>query len=159
MTRQCGPCAECCYVLGVHELGKASFARCQHETRSPAGACGIYRTRPASCTEFECLWLQGQLDRKDRPDRLGIVFATADMEVRQVVVAFVRKPGADRRGRGLEVLNLIAQQVPVCLQRHDGTRAIMAGESFASILPRIQREFDTRAEVGQDGKLRRLPLV
>jgi hypothetical protein len=160
LNRECGPCTECCYVLGVHELNKRNFTHCQHERRSSAGGCGIYKDRPLSCREFKCLWLQGQGGRKDRPDRVGIVFATADMEVRQVVIAFVRKPGADKAGRGFEIMHTLAQQVPVCILRWDGTRGIMAGEQFSNVLPQIQREFnDRRATVGEDGRLRRLPLV
>jgi len=155
--RTCGPCSECCYVLGVHELGKRDFAHCTHEKRG----CGIYGTRPESCRSFQCVWLQGQLDRKDRPDRIGIVFATADMSVhqQQVVIAYVRKPGADKTGRGAELLNILAQQVPVAIIRWDGTRSIMAGEQFKHLLAGIRSELNTEAVIDKDGKLRKLPMV
>jgi hypothetical protein len=37
------------------------------------GGCGIYATRPRICRAYRCLWLQGQLEPEDRPDRLGAV--------------------------------------------------------------------------------------
>lgn len=158
MTRNCGPCTECCYVLGVHELGKRDFTHCQHEKRS-SGGCGIYKTRPPSCAEFQCLWLGEHFDRKDRPDRVGIVFATGEMKIGQVVFAYVRKPGADKSGRGKELLDTITQRIPVCIVRWDGTRTIMLTEPFAHLLADIQRELGTQATVGEDGRLRRLPVV
>lgn len=157
--RTCGPCSECCYVLGVHEVDKRDWAHCKHERRSSAGVCGIYKSRPESCATFQCVWLAGQLEKKDRPDRLGIVFATADMDVRQIVIAYVRKPGADKTGRGAELLEIIAQQVPVAIVRWDGTRSIMAGEQFAELIAPIKAELNAQAVIDGDGKLRRLPLV
>src|SRR6185369_706015 len=104
MSRECGPCSECCTTLGVHELEKREFTHCPHEKRG----CSMYSSRPESCRTFECVWLRGQLERKDRPDRIGIVFSAAEMADRQVVLAHVRKPGADKTGRGQELIGLLA---------------------------------------------------
>jgi hypothetical protein len=159
VTRECGPCSECCYVLGVHEVGKPDFTHCKHESASKHGCCSIYKTRPESCRTFKCLWLEGHLDRKDRPDRVGIVFATAEMPGRQVVIAYVRKPGADKSGHGKELLERLTQACPVCIVRHDGTRSVMVTEDLAHLLPMLQTEINAEAVVEPDGTLRRLPLV
>lgn len=157
--RECGPCAECCYALGVHELNKVLFSRCRHEKHSPAGCCGVYKTRPTSCAEFSCLWLGGQFGRKERPDRVGIVFATAEMAFGQVVFAYVRKPGADTREPGSVMLRQLAQQLPVCILRWDGTRAAMFPEHLKHLSEQIRVEMNAQAVVDDDGRLRRLPLV
>ncbi len=39
-------------------------------------ACGIYETRPQSCRQFECLWLQGFGSESERPDRSRVMIAT-----------------------------------------------------------------------------------
>lgn len=159
-TRSCGPCSECCTVLGVHELSKAPFVRCRHVEASKGGCCGIHRNRPVSCSEFSCLWLGGHFDRKDRPDRTGIVLATGEMQWGQVVFAYVRKPGADASGRGAELLRTLAERVPVCVTRWNGKRSVLVPEELRGALPRIIREFtETQAIVGDDGRVHRLPLL
>lgn len=155
MSRECGPCTECCSTLGVHELDKPEFTRCSHEG-SPG--CKIYRSRPESCRDYNCVWIQGQLEHQDRPDRLGIVFSTAEMVDRQIVLAHVRKPGADKTGRGQELISLLAQVLPVCILRANGTRSVALPEDLAHALPRIMQDLNAQAVV-EDGKLRRLPLV
>jgi hypothetical protein len=158
-ARECGPCSECCFSIGVHELDKRMFARCKHEKISKRGACSIYKTRPESCKTFSCLWLGGHFDRKDRPDRTGIVFATADMPGCQIVIAYVRRRDADKTGRGLELLERLAQVIPVYIKRSDGTKSFMVTEPFAHLLPLLQREVTAQAIVEPDGTLRRLPIV
>lgn len=71
MTRRCGPCTACCTALSVKELPKAAGVRCQHE----CGKCGIYETRPEACRSFECYWLQGMLQKNERPDLCGVILS------------------------------------------------------------------------------------
>lgn len=157
--RECGPCSECCYALGVHELPKLDFAHCKHEKSSKKGGCAIYGTRPTSCREFRCLWLAGSFDRKDRPDRIGIVFGTAHMQGTEVVMAWVRKPGADKVGRGQELINMLARQgIPVCISRWDKTKSILVPESMTPLIPMLRRELNAEAVI-ENGALRRLPVV
>jgi hypothetical protein len=68
----CGPCAACCDVLGVRELGKPYYARCPHVR----GGCTIYETRPQMCRTFHCCWMLGMLGAQTqrRPDQLGLMF-------------------------------------------------------------------------------------
>lgn len=60
--------------MGVPDLEPAKKepgVRCQHVC---SRGCRIYEARPSSCSEFECVWLQGALPRFMRPDKIGIVF-------------------------------------------------------------------------------------
>jgi len=70
--RACGECSACCTVLRVDALQKLGGTPCRHLRRDGPG-CAIHPRRPGICRAYRCLWLQGGLDREDRPDRLGAV--------------------------------------------------------------------------------------
>lgn len=141
--RTCGQCTACCTVLGIRELEKPAFQCCPNLAGAGKG-CGIYGGRPTSCRVYRCEWLDGArarapgqrkspaaiaglTARRDRPDRLGVIFdsfpparevleraAAGDEQAReQVRAAFVTvrvrevRPGALhqlRVRRGLEQL-------------------------------------------------------
>src|SRR5688572_864498 len=69
--RDCGECTACCDVIGVSELGKPYYARCQHL----AGNCSIYHARPDTCRKYRCAWHRGFLGEslERRPDRCGLL--------------------------------------------------------------------------------------
>ena len=50
--------------------------------------CSIYEARPTSCRTFTCAWLQGMFADKDRPDRMGVMFAAQDTSVGHTLVVF-----------------------------------------------------------------------
>jgi Fe-S-cluster containining protein len=50
---------------------------CEHAMPS-CGGCAIYDQRPSECREFNCLWIQGVMEDKHRPDKIGIVFTLWD---------------------------------------------------------------------------------
>jgi len=77
----CGPCTLCCKLLAVPAIDKPKDQWCSHA--KPKAGCGVYETRPESCREFNCLWLQGLGGGALalRPDRLhGVMTATTDGE-------------------------------------------------------------------------------
>ena|SRR5687768_17173147 len=70
--RKCGECTACCTIMGVPELEKPVYRACEHLCSK---GCGIYNQRPTSCTQFECLWLQGHIGgEQHRPDKLGLMW-------------------------------------------------------------------------------------
>ena len=78
MSNACGTCRACCRALGVEELDKPEWRMCQH---AKGGGCTIYPTRPTSCREYACVWLQSQegpvpLPGFLRPDRCGVILDT-----------------------------------------------------------------------------------
>ncbi len=160
MKRECGSCAACCYALGVHEVGKPTFVPCPNVVEGKAGRCGVYRARPKSCSEFSCLWLQGQLGEEHRPDRCGIVFATADLEEDfQILLAWVSREGADETPEGRSLLASIGLQVPVCVNYPGGSQRLVIDPEKQHLVPRIRRGLNVRAVVDENGELRRLPVV
>ena len=81
MTNNCGSCTMCCKLLGVKELTKPMNSWCTH--CAVGHGCKIYDTRPRSCQEFECLYLQHK--NKDpltpvvlRPDKSKVVIWELD---------------------------------------------------------------------------------
>lgn len=70
LPRSCGSCSACCFALGVRQIDKPVFTRCSHAC---AAGCAIYETRPDPCRVYRCAWLDGFGERRDRPDRLGVI--------------------------------------------------------------------------------------
>lgn len=76
MTHACGTCTLCCELVSVSEIGKPSFARCQHQRDifSATPGCAIYAQRPYSCRAWSCLWLKdASWPDELKPDRCGFV--------------------------------------------------------------------------------------
>ena len=71
--RQCGSCSLCCKVLSVNELDKPVNKWCSHAKKG--GGCTIYGDHPQECKVFNCLWLQGALTKKERPDKIHAVLS------------------------------------------------------------------------------------
>jgi hypothetical protein len=67
----CGECRACCTALGVQELSRGNYERCEHICEA---GCAIYAERPDSCRIFSCWWKLGEMgDERRRPDRLGVI--------------------------------------------------------------------------------------
>ncbi len=160
MTRSCGSCSECCSALGVHELNKEMFVPCRYQIQSEQGGCGVYDKRPTSCREFSCVWLDGNFEEQHRPDRIGFVLATADLyEDLVILIAYPSRPDALQTEESKTLLNLVAQQIPICIFHPNGRRQMLIAEDQRHLLPRIQLGLEARAVVDENGELRRLPLV
>jgi hypothetical protein len=46
-------------------------AWCAHWKRE--SGCDIYESRPGACRSFQCSWIKGRGEEKDRPDRTKVV--------------------------------------------------------------------------------------
>lgn len=98
--RRCGACTECCRTLAIPTLGKPADKLCEH-ARS-CGGCGIYDARPSECRTFQCQWLMSPeiFRRRDRPDRLGVMFDLVEHErYGRCVMVHETRPGALLDGR------------------------------------------------------------
>ena len=96
--RPCGDCKACCTVIGVVELNKDNYQRCQHVCDS---GCKIYEAKPPSCAEYYCWYTAGLV--KERPDRLGLIVDYQMVPLPgSIRVWEVRKGASDtRKGRHL----------------------------------------------------------
>ena len=71
--KKCGTCTMCCRIMGVADMEpepKPAHVWCKH--CEIGKGCKIYESRPPSCREFNCMWLQDERDIFDdsqRPDK------------------------------------------------------------------------------------------
>ena len=109
--RECGECTACCTALAVHELQKPNNEPCCHL----GAGCSIYPLRPDSCREWSCLWLQGGLTKRCRPDRLGLVLSLDGSGCYPLVTAYETSEGAAKTARAQYVLELLADSCNMVL--------------------------------------------
>lgn len=110
--RPCGECSACCTALGVHEIGKGEYVRCDHICE---GGCAVYDTRPQSCRTYQCLWSTMPPDRMSdefRPDRLGIIVEITENKIGKAIVAREVIAGTmdDREGPAFQLVWLLAER-------------------------------------------------
>lgn len=68
--RVCGGCTACCTTHAIFELEKPMNTDCKYCAER---SCAIYPSRPKSCQDFNCQWIEGWGENHDRPDRSGVV--------------------------------------------------------------------------------------
>lgn len=92
---RCGECNACCKVFHIPALEKPAGKWCQH--CDVGKSCRIYEDRPQACSDFECIWLQSQVQPGQewgpelRPDKCKVVFAGT---TNSKVIAGVTLPGS-----------------------------------------------------------------
>ena len=101
--RSCGDCTLCCKVMAVDAIKKPANKWCQHVCKA---GCEIYEERPQDCIDFECGWLQGAFEDRDRPDKVKVVFDSGYIKGAPLVIARESYSGAARRGRGKRLVNV-----------------------------------------------------
>ena len=69
--RSCGECNLCCIVLDVPELNKVRGIQCPHSVKGVG--CQIYDTRPQACVDFQCAWLQGDMEMDMMPHKQHVM--------------------------------------------------------------------------------------
>jgi len=70
--RQCGECTMCCTELETHDIPSAIGETCKHCT---VDGCGIHKTRPKECRDYQCMWTQMKVVGDElRPDKCGVIF-------------------------------------------------------------------------------------
>jgi hypothetical protein len=86
-TRRCGECSMCCYLFQIPELKKPINKWCVH--CKPGKGCRIYGTHPATCKDYQCLWLV-DTDFGDEwfppTSKIVIHYPTKDLSVLQFCV-------------------------------------------------------------------------
>lgn len=92
MTKQCGPCRECCRgVLDVEILGQSvgKGLACKFLNLDPKiPACGIYRDphKPKICGEYQCWWLLNEdVPEFLRPDLSNMLITVRMLDHHQYI--------------------------------------------------------------------------
>lgn len=117
--RECGECTACCTAMGVPELKKAPGTTCSSVCET---GCSVYKTRPQSCRDFECVWLQGSLEDEHRPDKTGVVLVHAGPNSKfkqktgvDMLTAFESSPGSFGTEPANRLLDHLAKRLAVIL--------------------------------------------
>lgn len=120
-NRQCGSCSVCCVTLGVPEIEKKAACDCPHRKRGWK-ACSIYDTRPQSCRDFKCMWLEGYFGAKDKPDLVGCVFQGAyHPDIGPTLTVHESFPGAANNPRVQRIIDNLSRGMAVIIVPPDGT--------------------------------------
>lgn len=120
-NRSCGSCNACCTVLQITELDKPLNTPCKHLCQSDAGSCGIYTERPPSCSNFQCLYLQGWIGGEiHRPDKCGIMWTVSKGDVYQ---AWLLTETIDTKQQYM--LNKVAKSIVFVIRRLNGKSSLM----------------------------------
>lgn len=118
-SRSCGPCTACCTLMGVEEINKAIYTRCD---KLCASGCSIYADRPPSCADFACAWLveqEGLLRNMERPDQVGVMLdiTEPDAELGQALIAREVRKGAFDEDAAKSMLKRLSKRGLIVLQR------------------------------------------
>jgi hypothetical protein len=122
-TNHCGTCSLCCKVKAIGELAKPMYTWCGHCQKGKG--CKLYDTphKPASCTEYTCLWLATQsfedtsrrLSLEFRPDRTKVVVDTPDKPGYKVAIFWPDPdaPGAMRSEQNRFLIEALSTEYAV----------------------------------------------
>lgn len=140
VQRECGACQACCQRFEIAELEKPEREACAHQC---ARGCAIYLERPQRCAAYRCRWLQGDpsLERRDRPDRLGVIFDThsalgAVLEGLPYVVAHEVRPGAFKAKRAARWVQALGRDRLVVQVSFEGKRRVSGPAQLLAELDR-----------------------
>ncbi len=138
LQRSCGDCTLCCTVMAVREIGKPYYVPCKSLCDK---GCGIYETKPESCTEFSCGWLTGFGSK--RPDECGYVISMEEDNGIWLEIYF---------SRDVESVNITELPGIIASMKDDivGVRYYQAGTLIAVQFP-IGKDYP---DLGESGKKR-----
>lgn len=111
--KSCGSCTLCCKTMGVEDMPGGPKPPHKWCPACLVGeGCSIYESRPQTCRDFACVWLQdteGLMDDSYRPDRIGVVFQPTDDRTGLVAHCDPSRPTAWRAEKPLALLRACAK--------------------------------------------------
>jgi hypothetical protein len=122
----CGSCQACCEVVGVHELNKPTYTKCEHQCQS---GCGIYEQRPPSCASYYCLYQAGIFGVGDemRPDNLGVIFDFRTTKVGDAIGAWEVWENAADELHVVKLIEQLAEKFVVYIRRYNSNKRLVFG--------------------------------
>lgn len=81
----CDGCTACCTILPIEDtqLIKLENVTCTHCDKG----CTIYESRPESCVNFECVYIQDGYSEEIRPDKSGVIFDKLTTRIYQALIS------------------------------------------------------------------------
>lgn len=113
--RTCGNCHVCCYETLIESIGKPEGKLCKHYKNG----CSVYDNKPKQCTSYKCSWLEGHGDKKDRPDKSGLIVDIKPIDNNYYICAREVRENADRHI--LETMKDIDYPILVRLYKSENT--------------------------------------
>ena len=111
--------------MGVPELQKPAWTPCSHVVEHK---CDCYESRPTSCQEYRCLWLQGGIDGPHRPDRVGVIFDRTDslrgLEERTGLYVLTARVTHETE-EGFALIDKLSRKLLVIVIKAEGQRRIV----------------------------------
>lgn len=124
--RTCSDCTMCCKILGVKELNKEPNENCVH--CNAGKGCQIYETRPQTCREFNCLWLQNELMPEEmRPDRTHVVLSVPTDGESLVALVDEKRPDAYLKGPTGDLVRYFSRKTSVLVVVGEKRKVILPG--------------------------------
>lgn len=116
MSRECGSCTACCTYFSIKVLDKAPLVPCPALvdgctncwTGPTEKNCTRYEDRPDVCGDYNCMWIYGNGEEEDRPDKSGMLLDNAT-PVANVLRALPVRKGADQTPEGIRAINNISR--------------------------------------------------
>ncbi len=113
--RQCGSCSACCRWPSIEELDKPAKTACPNLEKCGYG-CTIYENRPKHCMDYQCSWLRGVGEDRDRPDVSKILIDRRNTQFGQgMLVAKPLHPNAEQSRKGQDAIINAAKEAGACL--------------------------------------------
>lgn len=137
-ANKCGSCTMCCKLMGIPELAKPVDKWCSH--CEIGTGCSIYSSRPGSCVEFACAWLQGQDEKlkpsvEFRPDKLKVMlFCPIEDPTNVIAVVDPKIPNAWKSAFAMTFMaRLAATNHRVVVRARERYYQIFPDESYREI--------------------------
>lgn len=122
----CGECRACCSTLEVvdGDFNKPANTPCKYLCEA---GCSIYTSKPSLCSTYYCMYavLDGLLDGRDRPDKVGILVSMSDEQSHfskttgiPLFAAYEIKPDAFLSYNGDKLLRKFERKVVLALIEH-----------------------------------------
>lgn len=101
IKRDCGDCQACCIILQVEEIQKPMRKPCEHLCKT---GCSIYRRRPLSCQQFDCIWKKVKIEGMRRPDKSKMMYVLGK---NNVISAYELEEGVAAQDEALEIIRYL----------------------------------------------------
>jgi len=119
--------------MSIPELQKPPGVPCQHICER---GCEIYDTRPASCRDWSCLWLTGDLPEPLKPDTCGVIWDNTyhNLFDQKLLAAREVRPGAHSEDANQAWLAETISRSLVLVITHDGQTHVLGPEDEVKTL-------------------------
>ena len=112
-NRLCGSCTVCCTEEGRLDFSfnENGFIKEDNKTcpylDTTCNMCGVHKDRPKVCRDFDCSWIYGFGEEKDRPDKSGLLVYEQNINNGHWIIFLETEKGAlfNSKSMVLDIIN------------------------------------------------------